>query len=48
MLENREGIIEYVASIKAVNVEVGRGMESCFNGFEEKWHDLRFNRIFGK
>ena len=47
MLENREEIINYITSLKAVNVEVSRGMESCFIGFEEKWHQLRFDKIFG-
>jgi hypothetical protein len=47
MLQNREEIIDYITFLKAVNVEVCRGMETCFNGFEEKWHQLRFDRIYG-
>lgn len=48
MLDNRESIIEYIASLRAVNLEVDRGIESCFSGFEEKWHDLRFDHIFSR
>ena len=47
MIENREAVVEYIASLRAVNLEVDRGMENCFLGYGEKWHKLRFDLLIG-
>ena len=47
MLENRESIVQYTSVLRAMNIEMNRMIENCFDGYGKNWHQARYDHLFG-